>query len=225
MFLSKPLLRLSLAAGLFAAVAVSAHFLAPAALAQPDLKESDPEDGAELDEPAEVIHVCFTEPVASGGFEDFEFIVFAPGEQRLGLRIVFNVDGSCADVYPGQPEGESRGEWEVRWEVTSRATDKTGSGSFTFTVKGEAEPKPTPTPTDTGSPTASPLTPTPEPGPDTSGDDGGDGPDILTIALITTGAMLGAGLLGLVLYLLRLRIGFLPHRPPSGEETEDREPH
>ncbi len=47
-----------------------------------------------------------------------------------------------------------------------------------------------------------------------------EGPDIATLALITMGAVLGAAGLGLVFYLIRLRIGFWLHRPPprSGGE-------
>jgi len=47
-----------------------------------------------------------------------------------------------------------------------------------------------------------------------------EGPDIATLALITMGAVLGAAGLGVVFYLIRLRIGFWLHRPPprSGGE-------
>jgi hypothetical protein len=48
----------------------------------------------------------------------------------------------------------------------------------------------------------------------------GGKPDILTMALITMGAILGAAALGVLLYLLRLRIGFWMHRPPPASPGE-----
>jgi len=50
-----------------------------------------------------------------------------------------------------------------------------------------------------------------------------DGPDIVRLALITAGSIGGAALAGLVLYFIRLRIGFCPHRPPprDAQEGED----
>ncbi len=47
-----------------------------------------------------------------------------------------------------------------------------------------------------------------------------EGPDILFMALITMGAVLGTGAVGLVLYLIRLRTGFWLHRPPPREGGE-----
>jgi hypothetical protein len=49
-----------------------------------------------------------------------------------------------------------------------------------------------------------------------AGDNGG--PDILTMALVTIGAVGGAAALATLLYLVRRAIGFDPHRPPEGEE-------
>ncbi len=54
-------------------------------------------------------------------------------------------------------------------------------------------------------------------------DAGGEGPDIAELALLTMGAILAAGAVGLVLYVVRQRIGFWLHRPPprgGGEGTE-----
>ena len=42
---------------------------------------------------------------------------------------------------------------------------------------------------------------------------GEDGPSILRLSLITAGAIMGAGVLGLVLNFLRQRIGYTPHQP------------
>ncbi len=47
-----------------------------------------------------------------------------------------------------------------------------------------------------------------------------EGPDILPLALITAGAIGAAAFVGLVLYVVRLRIGYSPHRPPPREGGE-----
>ena len=53
----------------------------------------------------------------------------------------------------------------------------------------------------------------------------GEGPNVLWLSLLTTGAMLGAGLLGFLLYLVRIRIGFSAHQPPAqGAESEEHVP-
>lgn len=52
-----------------------------------------------------------------------------------------------------------------------------------------------------------------------------EGPDILFLALITAAAVLGVAVLGLLLYLVRLRIGFWLHRPPPREGSEGAEHH
>lgn len=54
---------------------------------------------------------------------------------------------------------------------------------------------------------------------------GGEGPDILLLALITMGAILGAAAIGTVLYLFRQRIGFWLHRPPAANPDEHEQGH
>ncbi len=54
---------------------------------------------------------------------------------------------------------------------------------------------------------------------------GGEGPDILPLALVTMGAIFAAAATGFVLYLLRLRIGFWLHRPPPANPNEQEEHH
>ena len=51
------------------------------------------------------------------------------------------------------------------------------------------------------------------------------GPDILGLALITMGAIFAAALVGLGLYLVRLRIGFWLHRPPAANPNDHPEHH
>ncbi len=53
----------------------------------------------------------------------------------------------------------------------------------------------------------------------TAGQDAGNvGADIGPLAFITTGAFLGAGVLTLLLYFVRVRLGFWLHRPPPADE-------
>jgi hypothetical protein len=47
---------------------------------------------------------------------------------------------------------------------------------------------------------------------------GNDGPDIGSRAFITAGAFLGAAAFALLLYFVRLRLGFWLHRPPPADE-------
>lgn len=68
---------------------------------------------------------------------------------------------------------------------------------------GSATPDSTPTPIVTRGPVEE--------------EDDGDGPDILKLALITVGLAGGAGLLALVGYFVRRRVGYEPHKPKSGD--------
>ena len=52
-----------------------------------------------------------------------------------------------------------------------------------------------------------------------AGQEAGNGdPDIGPLAFITTAAFLGTGTLALLLYFVRVRIGFWLHRPPPADE-------
>ena len=55
--------------------------------------------------------------------------------------------------------------------------------------------------------------------------EGAGGPDILELALLTMGAIFGAAAVGLIFYLLRLRLGFWLHRPPTANPDEHPEHH
>lgn len=200
---------------LLLALALSLHATALPARAQPEITEADPRPGDVLPAPPELIRLCFSESVRFEEGEGFQFSVRTPEGQTLGLRIVFQPGGECVEIQPGRAPGDVRGEWTVEWRVASQASGEVGSGSFRFRVTGEGVPPPTETPAGPGGPIATP-------GP-TSGEDGG--PDVLLLALITTGAVVGTALLGLIFYLVRLRIGFWLHRPPPREGGEGGEHH
>ncbi len=54
---------------------------------------------------------------------------------------------------------------------------------------------------------------------------GNDGTDIGPRSFITAGAFLGAGALALLLYFVRVRLGFWLHRPPPADEGGSGEHH
>jgi len=94
----------------------------------------------------------------------------------------------------------------------------TPGGSSTGTPTGNAAASPT------GEPGGSP-TPTEEPGVGGSGEDNGDGPDILPLALLTIGAAGGLGVLALIGYLVRRKVGFDPHAPTGDSDADHGEHH
>ena len=205
--------RLSIAAALLIASAISLYAYTGSALAQPQLTESDPSDGASIAELPSFLLVCFSEAIDFENLpEGFSFTIIPPDGPALGLRTEWQTDSQCAHVFPGRPAGGVKGEWTFRWTVLSVATGESGTGSFTFNVTQEASPAPTspPAPFPRTSPTAAP----------TSGGGDGGGPDILELALLTIAAAAGAAVIGLVGYLIRRRIGYFPHRPPPRDGSE-----
>jgi len=196
----RSLARPVLASVLLLFMALALHTIASPALGQPTLTESDPSDGAALNERPKLLHLCFSEPVKIENPSDFQFSVITPGGQPLGLQIVFRKAGDCVDVEPGTYTGKTKGDWTFQWLVTSRASGQIGSGTIRFSVT--AEPSPSPSPGAAAAP---------------GGKSGGEGPDIAYLALLSMGAVLGAGAVGLVLYVVRQRIGFWLHRPPPRE--------
>lgn len=207
----KPILALLL-------MALAAALATPAspAYAQVELTEVDPPDGAEMDAPPDVVHLCFSRPVIIEDNTTFAFNYQMPDGRLLGLRIVFQTGGECVDVYPGLPDEYQAGEYTFEWQVTAAEGDEEGSGTLQFQVTTGSTPAPSP-------PTATPLAETPSPGDDiVSGDtDDNDGPDILFLALITIAVVGGAAVLFTLAYFLRRRIGYEPHRPPEGDEGDE----
>lgn len=157
------------------AVAVPLGIWTGTAGAQPELTETNVENGDVLDTPPEMFHLCFSEPVNTQDLADYvpeqegevpwQFSVIQPDNRELGLRIVFQSDGECVDVFPGLSEETLEGIWIFNWMVRSQETNEEASGAITFRV-GEG-----------GSP--SPI------GQDNDEDDGGT--DAAVIALIALG--------------------------------------
>ena len=206
--------------------------------AQPEVSFIFPEDGAVLAEPPPIIQMCFASPVNirdldKGG--DFRFRLLRPDGRGLGLRIVFQRDGLGVNILPGLPEDPPRGQWTFEWRVTDPDTLEPAMGTIHYTVSPTGSPvpeleEPLPRCLSDGSPAPPGSTATPSPS-DTPGptpaegeDDSDDDQDILLLALITTGAFLGAAVVGLGLYFVRRRSGRL-HPPPQGEGRGEGEQH
>lgn len=207
MKLALPLILLALAAAL--------AFLASPAYAQIELTKADPADGARLDAPPEVVHLCFSQPVDIQVVTSFRFRYLMPDNHALGLRIVFHSDGECVDVFPGLPDVRPAGEYTFEWRVTAAEGSEEGSGTLRFRVGGGgAAATPPPALGETRPPE------TPPAGGQEGGAEGDDGPDILLMALITIAAAGGAAVLATLGYWLRRRIGFDPHRPPEGGQGD-----
>lgn len=204
------------------ALVAAAALPASPARAQIELTEAEPADGARLDAPPEVVHLCFSEPVNVEDNTTFDFAYVMPDGRRLGLRTAFQSDGECADIFPGLPQERPAGEYTLEWKVTARESDEQGSGTLRFEVTeaSSATLLPSPTP----SPTRSPAASTPGAGGDEAAAAAaadGDGPDILLTALITIASVGGAAVLFTVGYFVRRRIGYEPHRPPEDDEGGD----
>ena len=152
------------------------------ALAEPEITEANVEDGDVLDSVPEFISLCFSEPVVTDDLDPdipapWGFTVAAPDERAVGLRIVFQTDGECVEVFPGEPTGSSEGIWTFDWFVTSQELGEEGSGVITFRV-GSGDP------------------------PVVASEDDGDSIDFLLIAILAV----GAGALAVVVTLVVTRI-------------------
>jgi hypothetical protein len=232
----------AMAAFAFAAGAI------PAAAKQPTATYISVSDGDVFSEPVVFIQICFAEPIditdlGKGG--DFRFELLSPSIS-LGLRIVFQPNGYGVAVYPGLAPGDTNGEWIFNYRVTSLDTYEALEGTVKYRVDPSGQPVPkasppacleggsTPPPGSraTAAPTAKPSS-TKSPGPSGSGspsptvspgsgsDNGGSNPDILLLALLTVALAGGAGLIAIIGYVIRKRVGYEPHAPHEGEEPPE----
>jgi methionine-rich copper-binding protein CopC len=180
---------LALLAALAAAIAFSAglSLFVSTAFGQPEIVESDPEDGAEMDGPPDVIRLCFSEPVR----QDVAVAIHAPDGSTVGVAsTAYPADSNCVNVQPLATDAATRGQWTVEWSARPPYGGGSASGSLEFNVLEEK---------------AAPA----------AGGGGDSGPDILKTALITVAVMAGAAGTSLLLYLFRRAIGFDLHRPPD----------
>ena len=189
-----------------------------------------PLDSAILEEAPLAIQLCFRAPIDirdldKGG--DFKFAIVDPDGLQLGHRAIFQPDGYGVVVQPGI-SSSPQGGWRFDWQLRDAASEDPAEGTIRFTVKESggavipAEPPPC-----TASGTPGPASPTatdafeandPEP-------EEGDGPDVLLLALLTTGAAGAAGVVAGIGYLVRRRVGFWLHRPPDRDGGGDAPHH
>ena len=217
---------------------------------EPEIIFQFPEEGDTLNEPPFVLQMCFKEPVNVSDLDkggDFSFRILRPDNKGLGIRIVFQPDGYGAALYPGLPQDEEipEGEWTWEYRLTDRVqTSDAIEGEIKFSVSAQdgqdivsatppsclaqgATSQPTLAPAGSPGVTNPPSSAT-EPGeteaPDGGGviDEGDDSDvDILRLALLTIGAAGAAGVIALIGYLIRKRIGYDPHAPHDGEEPPE----
>jgi methionine-rich copper-binding protein CopC len=216
----------SLVAAVVATVVIVGSALAEA----PEVTYQFPPNDAVLQERPPAIQLCFREPIDvrdldKGG--DFRFTVRGADGMLLGHRAIFQPDGYGVVVQPGIPS-ESQGAWTFEWRVRDRETEDPSDGAIRFTVEegGDAVIPADPPPC------TSDTTPAAEESPRSTGDsvepngptlEDDDGPDVLLLALLTTGAAGAAGVIALIGYVVRQRTGFWLHRPPA--RRDDDAPH
>ncbi|HET9476413.1 MAG TPA: hypothetical protein VFP63_02890 [Dehalococcoidia bacterium] len=221
---------------LFVFAAYTGQQATPTLADEPEITYQYPEDGDVLKEPPFVLQMCFKEPVNVNDLDqggDFSFRLLLPDNRGLGMRIVFQPDGYGVAIYAGLPDGEiPDGEWTWEYRLTDRVdtTDAT-EGVVKFEVNAAegkeivSETPPaclgeglTPIPTAPDAEATGSVTPTPDVINADDEEDGGTDVDILKLALLTIGAAGIAGVLALIGYVVRKRIGYEPHAPHEGEE-------
>ncbi|HEY8767826.1 MAG TPA: hypothetical protein VIP09_11290 [Dehalococcoidia bacterium] len=192
---------------------------AHAADPQPVLVHQNPAEGEVIQQPAFGIQLCFASPVNFKDMDmggDFAFTVTEP--DGLGNRDVFQPDGYGITIYPGKPTGETTSQWKFHDRLTSpdaQSSSGTATASPTpqpgATTPAAVSASPAPTsghPSASATPNASPIAV------------GSSSPDILKYSLLTIGAAGAAGVILLIGYLIRRRVGYDPHRekPGSGDD-------
>lgn len=209
---------------------------APEALAdEPEITFQYPKDGDVFLEPLVVIQICFNAPIDVRdlppiGEGDFNFDMDRPNGLGVGMRIVFQPNGYGATIYPGIIEEDIEGDWSLTFRVRDRESLDTLEHIISWQVQSGGDPIVTPTPAvcpTTGDPPTTPID-----NPDTTpvATDQGDGTggldedsdsDVLKLVLLTISAAGAAGVLLLIGYRIRQRVGFWLHRPPEDDESSD----
>jgi len=210
----------------------------------PELTYQSVQDGDTFNAPLASIQLCFKTPINikdkdKGG--DFSFDVVEPDGFGLGHRDVFQVDGYGVEIVPGNPLGETEGEWMFKYRVTTPDAQHATTGTIKYNVgpsgqdvsAGTPNPCPatggTPAPTEPGQPSSQPsvgATATARPSDSgspsvaatpASGGSEDSGPDILKLALLTIGIAGAAAVLLLIGYFVRRAVHFDWHKPGDGD--------
>jgi len=202
---------------------------------EPEITFQYPKEGDVFLEPLLVIQFCFSAPIDVRdlpplGEGEFEFDLDRPNGLGVGMRIVFQPNGYGAAIYPGIVEENTEGDWALTFQVRDRESLDTLNHTISWQVQSGGASVITPTPAvcpTTGDPPTTPIDDT-DPTPVATGEPDGDGDldegsdvDVLRLALLTVGAAGGAGVLLLIGFLIRRRVGFWLHRPPDDDESSD----
>jgi methionine-rich copper-binding protein CopC len=214
------------------ALAAAVAVMAPTAYAQPELIRSTPEEGDTIDEAPSVLELCFSEPISA----PMAFKITLPDGATPAVSIDAEEDGECVRLLPRLPEEPLDGDYALDWQVAGAGGDsESASGRLEFSVEvaQAEEPSDGDTPVEGGG-TDGGGDESPAPDADAGGGAGAEEPaagpaegarggggvqDILLKALVTTGVAWGVAFVVAVLYLVRRRIGFDPHRPPPADES------
>ena len=200
----------------------------------PELTFMFPQDGDVFGEPLPVIQMCFAEPINNKDLDkggDFKFTLSPPNNlPGLGMRIVFQPDGQGLAIYPGVFEDVPDGEWTFEYRVTDADTLTPLEGFVHYEVREGGNPplQPTPAACTAASTPAPEVTQPPDDSdatPPPTEERNGDGPDVLMLALFTIGAAGLAGVVALIGYVIRNRVGFWLHRPPERRDGDSGKHH
>ena len=172
---------------LMLAVVLSAR----SALADPQLVLTEPPNDAVLDEAPTRIEMWFDQSLASDSAATEVTLTRegAPAEIRPLYAAVDHRDPTRLIVSP--PQSLDTGDYVVSWRITSAEDGSVTEGEYAFSISSSA--------------------------PAGTAGEGGGGPDILFLSLMTLAGIGGGATLGLLLYLGRRALGLGGH--PTSETT------
>jgi len=183
--------RSALAAVASLLVVLAALLPARLALADPQLVRAEPPNDAVLGEAPARIEMWFDQPLVAD-FAATEVTLEregAPAEIRPLYAAVDHRDPTRLAFTP--PQSLDEGHYVVSWRITSAEDGSMTEGEYAFSISSSA--------------------------PAGTAGEGGGGPDILFLSLLTLAGIGGGAFLGLVLYLARRALGIGGH--PTTETT------
>jgi len=183
--------RSALAAVTFAFLLLAVLLSARSALADPQLVRTEPPNDAVLGDAPGRIEMWFDQALASDSAATEVTLARegAPAEIRPLYAAVDHRDPTRLIVSP--PQSLDNGHYTLSWRITSAEDASVSQGEYAFSISSSA--------------------------PAGTAGEGGSGPDILFMALMTLAGISGGAFLGLLLYLARRALGLGGH--PTSETT------
>ena len=187
----KPAKRNALAVVASLVLALAVLLSIRSALAAPQLVRAVPPNDAVLGDAPSRIEMSFDQPLASDSAATEVTLARegSPAEFRPLYAAVDHRDPTRLVVTP--PQSLDQGHYTVSWQVTSAKDGSVTEGQYAFSISSSA--------------------------PAGTAGEGGGGPDILFLSLITLAGIGGGAFLGLLLYLGRRLLGLGGH--PTTETT------